>query len=111
LFDVEFHDLGLVLDGIEIVKGISGTLKSGRTCAIMGPSGAGKTTFVTLLTGKVQRTSGVVFLNGKPDELSRYSKLIGYVPQEDVMIRELTVREILIILLVCVFPRVGVIIV
>lgn len=95
-FNIEFDNLGLRLDnGVEIMKNVSGTLYSGRTCAIMGPSGAGKTTFVTLLTGKVQRTSGSVRLNGKPDELSNYSKLIGYVPQEDVMIRELTVRDIL----------------
>ncbi|KAJ3303577.1 hypothetical protein HDV03_003654 [Kappamyces sp. JEL0829] len=95
-FTIEFDDLGLKLpNGIEIMKGVSGTLYSGRTCAIMGPSGAGKTTFVTLLTGKVSRTSGSVKLNGKPDELSNYSKLIGYVPQEDIMIRELTVRDIL----------------
>lgn len=95
-FNIEFEDLGLKLDnGVEIMKNVSGTLYAGRTCAIMGPSGAGKTTFVTLLTGKVARTSGVVKLNGKVDELSNYSKLIGYVPQEDIMIRELTVRDIL----------------
>ena len=61
----------------------------------MGPSGAGKTTFVTLLTGKVPRTTGKVSINGQPDELSKYKKLIGYVPQEDIMLRELSVREIL----------------
>ncbi|KAJ3216060.1 hypothetical protein HK099_006078 [Clydaea vesicula] len=95
-FDLEFTDLGLVLgNGIEIMSGVTGALKSGRTCAIMGPSGAGKTTFVTLLTGKTKRTSGVVKVNGVVEELSKYKKLIGYVPQEDVMLRELTVRDIL----------------
>ncbi|KAI9193223.1 uncharacterized protein BJ171DRAFT_465975 [Polychytrium aggregatum] len=95
-FDVEFENLGLVLpNGVEIMKGVSGALRGGRTCAIMGPSGAGKTTFVTLLTGKVKRTSGSVKVNGRGEELSKYKKLIGYVPQEDVMLRELTVRDIL----------------
>jgi ABC-type multidrug transport system ATPase subunit len=95
-FDIRFDDLGLKLpNGVEIMKGVTGELRSGRTCAIMGPSGSGKTTFVTLLTGKQPRTSGNVLINGQPDELSRYSKLIGYVPQEDVMIRELKVRQIL----------------
>ncbi|CAG8568224.1 1635_t:CDS:10, partial [Acaulospora colombiana] len=52
-FDIEFGNLGLVSSmGIEILKGVSGKLLHGRTCAIMGPSGAGKTTFVSLLTGK-----------------------------------------------------------
>jgi ABC-type multidrug transport system ATPase subunit len=62
----------------------------------MGPSGSGKTTLVTLLTGKIPRSSGVVKINGRRDELSNYSRLIGYVPQEDIMLRELTVRETLI---------------
>ncbi|CAG8622476.1 4775_t:CDS:2, partial [Diversispora eburnea] len=48
-FDIEFEDLSLVLPSV------SGSLKHGRTCAIMGPSGAGKTTLVSLLTGKVSK--------------------------------------------------------
>ncbi|KAF0442646.1 putative ATP-dependent permease ADP1 [Gigaspora margarita] len=96
-FDIEFENLGLVLpSGIEIMKGVSGKLTHGRACAIMGPSGAGKTTFVSLLTGKAKRTSGAVKINGVPDSLEKYRKLIGFVPQEDVMLRELTVRDILV---------------
>ncbi|RKP23613.1 P-loop containing nucleoside triphosphate hydrolase protein, partial [Syncephalis pseudoplumigaleata] len=95
-FDISFRNLGLVLpSGVEIMRGVSGELKSSRCCAILGPSGAGKTTFVSLLTGKVQRTSGSVQVNGVDEPLSNYSKLIGFVPQEDIMLRELTVRDIL----------------
>ncbi|RGB39200.1 hypothetical protein C1646_690392 [Rhizophagus diaphanus] len=96
-FDIEFEDLGLVLpSGITIMKGVTGKLSHGRTCAIMGPSGAGKTTFVSLLTGKAKKTSGIIKVNGVEENLSTYRKLIGFVPQEDVMLRELTVREILV---------------
>ncbi|CAG8488921.1 20517_t:CDS:10, partial [Racocetra persica] len=96
-FDIEFENLGLVLpSGIEIMKGVTGKLSHGRTCAIMGPSGAGKTTFVSLLTGKAKRTSGTVKVNGVVEPLEKYRKLIGFVPQEDVMLRELTVRDILV---------------
>lgn len=95
-FDIQFDNLGLTLpSGITIMSRVSGRLSSGRTTAIMGPSGAGKTTFVTLLTGKVKRSTGSVLINGQSDELSNYKKLVGYVPQEDVMLRELSVREIL----------------
>jgi ABC-type multidrug transport system fused ATPase/permease subunit len=53
-FDIEFIDLGLTLpSGSSIMKGVSGKLTSGRACAIMGPSGAGKvsgyTTHILLL--------------------------------------------------------------
>ncbi|KAJ3271886.1 hypothetical protein HK104_004610, partial [Borealophlyctis nickersoniae] len=95
-FDISFSDLSLVLpNGVEIMKGVTGKLNAGRLCAIMGPSGAGKTTFVSLLTNKAKRTSGTVWINGVEEELSKYNKLIGFVPQEDVMLRELTVRDIL----------------
>jgi ABC-type multidrug transport system ATPase subunit len=96
-YDIEFEDLGLVLPSkVEIMRGVSGEFKSGRTCCIMGPSGAGKTTFVNLLTEKVRRTTGTIKINGKKDSLKRYKKLIGFVPQEDVMLRELTVQDILL---------------
>jgi len=59
----------------------------------MGPSGAGKTTFLSVMMGKVKRSGGSLFINGKESEMSAFKKVIGYVPQEDIMLRELTVRE------------------
>ncbi|ORX95331.1 hypothetical protein K493DRAFT_372289, partial [Basidiobolus meristosporus CBS 931.73] len=95
-FDICFENLGLVLpNGLELMKGVSGVLRSGRSCAIMGPSGAGKSTFISLLTGKVKKTEGNIRINGKYEDLSKYRKLVGYVPQEDIMLRELTVKDIL----------------
>lgn len=49
--------------------------------AVMGPSGAGKTTFMTVLMGKVPRTSGTLYINGAQEEMYRYRKMIGFVPQ------------------------------
>ncbi|KAF9942499.1 hypothetical protein BGZ67_001481 [Mortierella alpina] len=95
-FDIRFEKLGLTLPtGVAIIKDISGRLITGRTCAVMGPSGAGKTTFLSILAGKVVKTDGSVKVNGKEQTLSLWKKLIGYVPQEDVMLADLTVREIL----------------
>lgn len=37
---------------------------------------------------------GKVFLNGKIDSLKRYKKLVGFVPQEDIMHRNMTVEEV-----------------
>ncbi|KAI8605104.1 hypothetical protein EDD21DRAFT_299997 [Dissophora ornata] len=95
-FDIRFEKLGLTLPtGVDIIKNISGRLITGRTCAVMGPSGAGKTTFLSILAGKVPKTDGSIKVNGKEQTLSLWKKLIGFVPQEDVMLSELTVREIL----------------
>ncbi|KAG0269130.1 hypothetical protein DFQ27_004703 [Actinomortierella ambigua] len=95
-FDIRFEGLGLRLPtGVEIIKNVSGRLATGRTCAVMGPSGAGKTTFLSILAGKVAKTAGSIKVNGVEQTLTLWKKLIGFVPQEDVMLPDLTVREIL----------------
>ncbi|KAG0334541.1 hypothetical protein BG004_000365, partial [Podila humilis] len=95
-FDIRFEKLGLTLPtGVDIIKNISGRLITGRTCAVMGPSGAGKTTFLSILAGKVAKTDGSIKVNGTEQTLSLWKKLIGFVPQEDVMLSDLSVRDIL----------------
>lgn len=63
----------------------------------MGPSGGGKSSFLTTLAGKASYgvVSGHVFINGQPGWLTdpRFKHLVGFVPQDDVMMRDLTVEE------------------
>ncbi|KAF9899253.1 hypothetical protein BX616_003142 [Lobosporangium transversale] len=96
-FDIEFERLSLTLsNGTTILQNVSGQLKAGRSCAIMGPSGSGKTTLISILTSKMPKNEGRVLINGQEEDLSHYRKLIGYVPQDDIMMRELTVHDILL---------------
>lgn len=96
-FDIEFEHLGLTLsNGTTILQNVSGVLKTGRACAIMGPSGSGKTTLISMLTSKIPKDEGRIMINGLEEDLSHYRKLIGYVPQDDIMLRELTVHDILL---------------
>ncbi|KAF9381070.1 hypothetical protein CPC16_010031 [Podila verticillata] len=96
-FDIEFEHLGLTLsNGTPILRDVSGVLRSGRTCAIMGPSGSGKTTLISMLTSKIPKDEGKIRINGLEEELSHYRKLTGFVPQEDIMMRELTVHDVLL---------------
>lgn len=55
-----------------------------------------QTTFLTTLAGRASygTMEGKIYLNGKEDNLARYPKLVGFVPQEDVMHRNLTVEEV-----------------
>ncbi|KAK0610160.1 hypothetical protein B0T17DRAFT_500903 [Bombardia bombarda] len=76
-----------------ILQNVTGSIKRGSLTAIMGGSGAGKSTFVNVLMGKTVYTNGVVSINNTPGKLKRYKKLIGYVPQDDVVLPELTVYE------------------
>ena len=50
-------------------------------------------TFVNVLMGKTTHTGGTVKVNGVATEMKQYKKIIGYVPQDDIVLPELTVRE------------------
>lgn len=97
--DISFEELGLKIKGTEkkVLDGVTGTIRSGRVTAVMGPSGAGKTTFMSTLANKAHygERTGTVRLNGQKGDLTAIPGLVGFVPQEDVMLRELSVTEIL----------------
>ena len=82
---------------ITIIDGVSFSILPGEMVAIMGPSGAGKTSVLTTIAGYTPPSDGTVYMDG----LSLYKhydvfrRAIGYVPQEDVMHRTLTVEEVL----------------
>ncbi|KAF7854202.1 hypothetical protein EAF04_010499 [Stromatinia cepivora] len=93
-FEIGFDYLGLRLNsGKTILQGVSGKVEPGSMLAVMGPSGAGKSTFVRLLMGKLKNTSGTTYVNGDARSMPEFKKIIGYVPQDDVVLSELTVRE------------------
>ncbi|KAF2194822.1 ABC transporter-like protein [Zopfia rhizophila CBS 207.26] len=90
----EFQDLQFeAKGGNKILHGVSGSILSASMWAIMGGSGAGKSTFVNVLMGKTKHTGGSIKVNGHHKDMSKYKKLIGYVPQDDILLPELTVRE------------------
>ncbi|KAJ0779581.1 putative ABC-type molybdate transporter [Helianthus annuus] len=62
---------------------------------VMGPSGAGKTAFLSALAVKAHgcKITGSILINGKPDSIHSYKKIIGFVPQDDIVHGNLTVEE------------------
>jgi ABC-type multidrug transport system fused ATPase/permease subunit len=95
LLKVEFRDLTLKLGKKKLLRSINGELRPGRVTAVMGPSGAGKTTFLNAVTGKVSgyKMTGSVLVNGKNVNIRSYKKIIGFVPQDDIVHGNLTVDE------------------
>lgn len=80
-----------------ILHDISFTAYAKEFVGLMGLSGAGKTTLFRALNGYDLPTAGQVLLNGKDlyANYAQFKALIGYVPQEDVLHKELTVGEAL----------------
>ncbi|KAL9607397.1 MAG: hypothetical protein Q9167_007687 [Letrouitia subvulpina] len=76
-----------------VLSKVTGQINRGSLWGAMGASGAGKTTFVNVLMGKKAHTGGITKINGVVGDIKKYKKIIGYVPQDDIVIPELTVRE------------------
>ncbi|KAL8992341.1 MAG: hypothetical protein Q9169_007174 [Polycauliona sp. 2 TL-2023] len=76
-----------------ILSEVTGKIDRGSLWGVMGASGAGKSTFVNVLMGKLACTGGTTKINGVPGDIKKYKKIIGYVPQDDIVLPELTVRE------------------
>lgn len=97
MIEVAFKDLSITLKGKNkhLMRCVTGKLSPGRVSAVMGPSGAGKTTFLTALTGKAPGCimTGMILVNGKVESIQSYKKIIGFVPQDDIVHGNLTVEE------------------
>ncbi|PSC69816.1 ATP-binding cassette sub-family G member 2 [Micractinium conductrix] len=80
---------------LELLKGLSGAVRSGRCLAIMGASGAGKTTLLDVLAGHDYSgtVGGKVLVNGRPRRLKAFLRISSYVQQRDVLMAAATVRE------------------
>ncbi|MFP7478549.1 phosphate ABC transporter ATP-binding protein [Terribacillus saccharophilus] len=79
----------------KIIRGISGTFAKGKITAIIGPSGAGKTTLFRLCNGLLSPTGGNILIDGKDiltfDPVS-LRRLVGIVLQQATML-EGSVRD------------------
>eukprot|EP00127_Corallochytrium_limacisporum_P002444 Clim_evm1s128 gene=Clim_evmTU1s128 len=95
-FYVTFEDIKCEIGGKEILKGISGFCQPGESLAIVGASGAGKTTLMDIVLSRknMGNFSGTTLYNGR--ELTPFlKKKLGYVAAECARVPTLTVRETL----------------
>ncbi|HRE20801.1 MAG TPA: ABC transporter ATP-binding protein [Rhabdaerophilum sp.] len=81
----------------EVISGISLALEAGRSLAVLGRNGTGKTTLVNTVIGVTRHLGGTVHFDGRditrlrPDQRARGG--IGWVPQERNIFKSLTVEE------------------
>ena len=75
------------------IHNFSFNLYGGELVAIMGGSGTGKTTLLSLLSGTLSPQAGEISINGHSIREPEVKSLMGFVPQDDLLISELTVYE------------------
>jgi len=93
--EIEARDLSLTLGGREILRNISFKMGAKSRTAIVGPTAAGKSQLLYLLTGLVKPDAGEVLIDGR--QISTYKKAalhrqIGFVFQDSIIFN-LTLRE------------------
>lgn len=76
---------------------VSLNVRPGELVAIIGGSGAGKSTILNCMCGYLKPTQGEVYINGVDlyQNFDSLKKLIGYVPQSDIVYDNLTLKDML----------------
>ena len=82
---------------IKLVNDINLTINAGEYIAVVGGSGAGKSTFLDCVNGRRPMTEGKVYydLNDYYEYFNSYQKIVGYVPQSDIMHTDLSIYKTL----------------
>ncbi|KAH7846162.1 hypothetical protein Vadar_010629 [Vaccinium darrowii] len=86
---------GIPEDRLELLKGVSGAFRPGVLTALMGVSGAGKTTLMDVLAGR--KTGGYIdgriTISGYPKKQETFARIAGYCEQTDIHSPHVTVYE------------------
>ena len=104
---LQFENVSYHLNGKQILSGVQGVAQPGQLMAIMGASGAGKTTFLDILARKNKRgvVEGNFYVNGEKIIDSEYRSVVGFVDQDDTMLPTLTVHETILTSALLRLPR------
>jgi ATP-binding cassette subfamily B protein len=93
--EIEFRGLNFAYNGVPVLHDINLRIPEGSSLAIVGPTGSGKTTLVSLIPRIYDAAPGTVWIDGEPVRefsLEPLRRQIGFVPQETFLFSE-TVRE------------------
>ena len=83
------------IKGKAILTDISFEVADGECVALIGPNGAGKTTLLDCLLGDKLVSSGQVSIQGLPVTSSKLDYTRSYLPQENVIVQKLKVKELI----------------
>jgi len=95
LGEIEFRHLNFSYDSTPVLHDVSLRIPAGSSLAIVGPTGSGKTTLVSLIPRIYDSEPGTVLIDGIPTReypIAALRRNLGFVPQETFLFSE-TVRE------------------
>ncbi|XWS27183.1 hypothetical protein CRYUN_Cryun26dG0093100 [Craigia yunnanensis] len=95
---MEMKAQGISEDRLELLKGVSGAFRPGVLTALMGISGAGKTTLMDVLAGRKTGgyVEGTIKISGYPKKQETFARISGYCEQTDIHSPHVTVYESLV---------------
>ncbi len=97
--DLKFEEVSFTYSdsGIKALKEVSFSIESGKTLAIIGRTGSGKSTIANLICRNLDTTSGTILIDNKPIDTLNLNSLrssIGYVPQDVFLFSETIANNI-----------------
>eukprot|EP01018_Ginkgo_biloba_P026506 Gb_37007 [translate_table: standard] len=94
----EMKQQGVTEDRLQLLRGVSGSFRPGVLTALVGVSGAGKTTLMDVLAGRKTGgyIEGSIAISGHPKKQETFARISGYCEQTDIHSPHVTVYESLV---------------
>jgi ABC-type multidrug transport system ATPase subunit len=86
---------GIEEDRLQLLRDVSGAFRPGILTALVGVTGAGKTTLMDVLAGRKTGgyTDGTISISGYPKNQATFARVSGYCEQNDIHSPNVTVYE------------------
>ncbi len=94
---IRFENVSFGYDDHAVLYDVSLTVPAGSFTVVIGPSGAGKTTFIDLVTGLLRTRQGTVRIDDvslAEMDMGHWRRQIGYVPQDTVLLHDTILANI-----------------